>query len=245
MPARYYSPALGRFLQSDPAGFRGGLNLYAYAENDPINFVDPTGLTADASATVITPFMGVLGIPSITISATAHQQGLALFPTSETVSPGSIEVTWRLRTIDGQSTPSQHYLVFEHLSRNGPNGSDPCSVLGTICQSDGTAIGPSPSYGAKSPGYPSNQAPDVNVFRGDNYGGTAYENVTQSFTVQLMRNSQDLTYDPTRQISVPIIYGDGTIWGSQGISHGPGGYATVYVNGYTQIPSVPQISGEF
>ncbi|CAM3529392.1 putative Rhs family protein [Xenorhabdus nematophila ATCC 19061] len=41
--ARYYSPTLGRFLQTDPAGIEGGLNLYAYVGNDPVNFIDPTG----------------------------------------------------------------------------------------------------------------------------------------------------------------------------------------------------------
>jgi RHS repeat-associated protein len=45
MPARYYSPALGRFLQSDPSGFGGGFNLYAYAGNDPVNLTDSTGLS--------------------------------------------------------------------------------------------------------------------------------------------------------------------------------------------------------
>jgi hypothetical protein len=60
-----------------------------------------------------------------------------------------------------------------------------------------------------------------------------------------MRSSQDLTYDPTRQIAVPIIYGDGTVWGSQGIYHDPGGNATVYVNGDTTIPAVQNIGGEF
>ncbi len=41
---RYYDPDIGRFLTPDPIGFAGGLNLYAYCGNDPVNRVDPTGL---------------------------------------------------------------------------------------------------------------------------------------------------------------------------------------------------------
>jgi RHS repeat-associated protein len=44
--ARFYSPALGRFLQTDPIGTADDLNLYAYVKNNPVNFTDPTGMIA-------------------------------------------------------------------------------------------------------------------------------------------------------------------------------------------------------
>ena len=44
MRQRYYDPGLGRWLNADPIGFRGGLNLYNYVGQNPVNGVDPSGL---------------------------------------------------------------------------------------------------------------------------------------------------------------------------------------------------------
>lgn len=42
--ARYYDPAVGRFISEDPLGLGGGINHYAYVGNDPVNYRDPTGM---------------------------------------------------------------------------------------------------------------------------------------------------------------------------------------------------------
>lgn len=45
--ARMYDPAIGRFTTRDPIGFNGSQNnLYAYAGNDPVMMLDPTGFDA-------------------------------------------------------------------------------------------------------------------------------------------------------------------------------------------------------
>ncbi len=66
--ARFYSPALGRFLQTDPIGIADDLNLYAYVGNNPINFSDPSGLWGTVGA----GWGGVAGIVSGSLTGYAQ-----------------------------------------------------------------------------------------------------------------------------------------------------------------------------
>jgi len=43
--ARFYDPQLGRFISEDPISLEGGINFYTYVQNDPLNFLDPIGLS--------------------------------------------------------------------------------------------------------------------------------------------------------------------------------------------------------
>jgi RHS repeat-associated protein len=41
---RYYDPGTGRFVTRDPSGYGGGVNLYGFAGDNPVNEMDPSGL---------------------------------------------------------------------------------------------------------------------------------------------------------------------------------------------------------
>jgi len=41
--ARWYDPITGRFISKDPSGISGGLNEYVFCNNNPVNYIDPTG----------------------------------------------------------------------------------------------------------------------------------------------------------------------------------------------------------
>jgi RHS repeat-associated protein len=77
MRARYYSPMLGRFLSGDPA--REGSNWYAYAGGNPLGFVDPTGLGAEAALDMVQTTLGFIGlVPGVGIVADVFNSAISL-----------------------------------------------------------------------------------------------------------------------------------------------------------------------
>jgi RHS repeat-associated protein len=54
--ARFYAPQWQRWPNHDPIGERGGINLYAYVGNNPVNYIDPLGL--DYYVIYVTAFSG-------------------------------------------------------------------------------------------------------------------------------------------------------------------------------------------
>jgi RHS repeat-associated protein len=55
---RDYDPSLGRYGESDPSGLRGGINTYAYGGDNPVAYVDPSGLRVVVTGHVAAGILG-------------------------------------------------------------------------------------------------------------------------------------------------------------------------------------------
>jgi RHS repeat-associated protein len=79
--ARMYDPATGRFLQTDPFGFAAGdLNVYRYVGNDPVNAIDPDGVTKiTGGISIVVPLGDIVvgGGVSVSVDLTNGEIGIS------------------------------------------------------------------------------------------------------------------------------------------------------------------------
>jgi RHS repeat-associated protein len=70
---RAYDPATGRWQSRDPIGESGGINLYGYVSNSPINWVDPDGRIALPAVAGVAALVVAGGIHAYQIANAASQ----------------------------------------------------------------------------------------------------------------------------------------------------------------------------
>jgi len=74
---RYYDPKIGRYLTPDPIGLEGGINLYAYVFNNPINKIDPLGLQQYNAANAYRLLHQGYSTPQVNIQWSDYRRGIS------------------------------------------------------------------------------------------------------------------------------------------------------------------------
>jgi len=77
---RYLSPELGRWTQTDPISFLGGVNLFEYGTNNPLTKTDPSGLSPyseydDCKITCVDALLACLGVTTISLVTVGKKCG--------------------------------------------------------------------------------------------------------------------------------------------------------------------------
>ena len=68
---RFYSPAIERWMNRDPLGEEGGVNLYGFVQNDPVNAIDPDGQILIAIPVILGGISGEAILGALTGTALA------------------------------------------------------------------------------------------------------------------------------------------------------------------------------
>jgi RHS repeat-associated protein len=111
---RYYDPEVGRYISRDPIGYGDGLNVYLYVHNNPINHIDPLGLSDAESQGAQEIFGSILdfgrSVQRFFRKAAGFFQnddaGRAIADVAKPVIAGTVETSVNVtRTVKGFGTP--------------------------------------------------------------------------------------------------------------------------------------------
>jgi len=185
--ARYYSPWLGRFLQTDPVGYKDDIDWYTYVGNDPVNKTDPTGkattcngtgqnaqctMTADTFDPARSDHRTAIPSPSVKAAVAQGMDKVATFSGKEkmgyvmpgpdgtpTLQPDSNATTSSSLTANiARSTVPQGALAVAH----GHDEIGPTALKGMVDSTrDAGGLGDAQSLSLSTP------IPTATVFRGD------------------------------------------------------------------------------
>jgi RHS repeat-associated protein len=196
--ARYYHPALGRFVSEDPIGLSGGdVNLYTYAVNNPTNFSDPLGLVV----------------------------AYALSPIRFEAADSALDY-WASRTVDpNASVASQYAAYFFGLSAAlvaGKNAETTITVLSTAASVSAPrpVLGRNPRIGGSrvNTDLPGGRAAGKSIFRKLTEG--------QPIITDRGRDGSIIRYNPDRSVQIRMKP-DGTT-SLDVVGRGPVGRETIH-----------------
>ena len=117
---RYYSPELGRWMTRDPLQESGGVNVYGFVGNDPVNQVDALGsepVSADAQANLITQTGLELASSAASASDESVLPDVNTLRQLATIDPPSTYISPRMWELINAPTPE-----FEGGSQHGSMG---------------------------------------------------------------------------------------------------------------------------
>lgn len=138
---RDYDPRTGRYIQADPIGLEGGINLYPYALNNSLRYIDPTGLdvTIVIGRTTYTSksIVGTIDVTSTTTNKTFSGYTLEnVKPPNPSlpVPPGTYQAYVREKKIQLIDVPDASDIQI-HIG-NEPKDVKGCFAVGTSTSRD-------------------------------------------------------------------------------------------------------------